>query len=96
MKNYQKLELLLLRRDVFLCITTIFNSLKHASCFRLFGFLTNSILILGQAHDNDINVISSDSKYIYTASDNEIFAWKYGHRWVSWFHFDKIVLLFVC
>ncbi|CAG2105478.1 unnamed protein product, partial [Medioppia subpectinata] len=33
------------------------------------------------AHSSDINVITSDSKYVYTSADNEIFGWKYGHKW---------------
>ncbi|XP_054162856.1 WD repeat-containing protein 36-like [Oppia nitens] len=35
------------------------------------------------AHDSDIQVLTSDSKFIYTAADNEIFGWKYGHKWKS-------------
>ncbi|KAH9497867.1 WD repeat-containing protein 36, variant 3 [Dermatophagoides farinae] len=33
------------------------------------------------AHDSDITLLASDSKFLFTAASNEIFAWKHGHRW---------------
>lgn len=39
--------------------------------------------IAGVAHDSDITLLASDSKFLFTAASNEIFAWKHGHRWVS-------------
>ncbi|OTF78295.1 WD repeat-containing protein 36-like protein, partial [Euroglyphus maynei] len=33
------------------------------------------------AHSSDITLLASDSKFLFTAASNEIFAWKYGHRW---------------
>lgn len=39
---------------------------------------------LGVAHSFDITFLASDSKYLFTAAANEIFAWKYGHKWVCY------------
>ncbi|KAH9417088.1 WD repeat-containing protein 36 [Dermatophagoides pteronyssinus] len=33
------------------------------------------------AHSTDITLMASDSKFLFTAASNEIFAWKHGHRW---------------
>ena len=40
----------------------------------------------GVAHSTDITLMASDSKFLFTAASNEIFAWKHGHRWVSIFN----------
>ncbi|KAJ6218098.1 hypothetical protein RDWZM_009255 [Blomia tropicalis] len=33
------------------------------------------------AHSSDIQVLASDALHVYTASANQIFAWKFGHKW---------------
>jgi len=48
----------------------------------------------GVSHSSDINVLTSDSQYVYTAADNEIFGWKYGHKWVLKM-FNKFNKLFI-
>lgn len=33
------------------------------------------------AHSTNIKVLAADSLYLFTASETELFAWKYGHKW---------------
>ena len=49
------------------------------SCYKIILLL---IVCLGAAHSSDICALASDSRYLFTASNTEIFAWKYGHKWV--------------
>ena len=44
-----------------------------------------SLSLSGVAHSSDIQVLAADSLYLFTAAKNEIFAWKFGHKWVSVF-----------
>lgn len=50
------------------------------NCFLVFN---NKLKLIETcvSHSSDINVLTSDSKYVYTSADNEIFGWKYGHKW---------------
>lgn len=40
-------------------------------------------IFLGVAHSTPISALASDSRFLFTASECEIFAWKHGHKWVS-------------
>ena len=69
------------------------NKLKLIETCKLSSRLTTIIIYFsGVAHSSDITLLASDSRFVYTAAENEIFGWKYGHRWV--FSSQQLICLF--